>query len=285
MADGLAVVFQHTLAAPVSLEGRGLHSGRPVLMRVLPAEAEFGIRFRRTDLPGGPLIAAAAGNVVETVRCTVLEGEGGARVSTVEHLLSALRGLGVDNALIEVDGPEVPIADGSSALFCDLVQSAGLAAQAQPRRYQRLAKAVGVSNGQSCAVAIPADRFAVSVTLVNDHRHPALSDQFFELVVESAAYRQSVAAARTFGFLAEVEAMRARGLIQGASLENAVVLSDTEVLTPLRYPDELVRHKVLDLIGDLALLGPIHAHIIGIRTSHLLNNKLARAMADELVLV
>jgi len=274
---------QFTIATPVCLEGRGLHSGRPATIRIFSAEAGSGIRFRRTDLPGGPLVAARPENVAETQRCTVLQGEGGARVSTVEHLLSSFTALGVDNALVELDGPEIPIADGSAAEFCRLLDRAGLTAQSSPRQYRRLTRPVGVTKGKSYAVALPADEFKVSVTLVNDHKHPALTDQFLELTVEPEVYRQTVAPARTFGFIAEVEAMRATGLIQGASMESAVVIGEKEVLTPMRFPDELVRHKALDLIGDLALLGPIRAHIIGVRTSHSLNNLLALAIAEALV--
>lgn len=273
---------QQTLATPACLEGRGLHSGRPVMMRIFSAEPGTGIRFCRTDL-GGALIPARPEHVAETLRCTVLEGEGGARVSTVEHLLAALSALGVDNARIELDGPEVPIADGSAAEFCQMIERAGLVAQAAPRQYRRLSRPVGVTRGKSYAAAIPADAFKVSMTLVNDHRHPALTDQYCEFDLEPGAFKREIAPARTFGFLKEVEAMRARGLIQGASLECAVVMSDTEVLTPLRFPDELARHKVLDLIGDLALLGPIQAHIIGVRTSHQLNSLLAQAIAEALI--
>ncbi|HYF91948.1 MAG TPA: UDP-3-O-acyl-N-acetylglucosamine deacetylase [Symbiobacteriaceae bacterium] len=274
---------QHTIAAPVCLEGLGLHTGRPVTMRIFSAEPDSGICFQRTDLPGRLTIAARAENVVDTQRCTVLEGEGRARVSTVEHLLSALYGMGVDNALVELNGPEVPIMDGSSAEFCRCVERAGVTAQGRPRHCRRLSRPVGVSRGRSYAVAMPADSLRISITLVNDHRHPALSDQYFELDVEPAAYRREVAAARTFGFLAEVEAMRAKGLIQGATMESAVVISDTKVLTAVRFPDELVRHKALDLIGDLALLGPVQAHIIGVRNSHQLNNLLAQAIAEALI--
>lgn len=273
---------QQTIATPICLEGRGLHSGRPVTMRIFSAEAGSGVQFRRTDL-GGALIAARAQNVAETERCTVLAGEGGARIATVEHLLSALHGMGVDNALVELDGPEVPIADGSAAEFCRLIERAGLVAQSRPRQVRRLTRPVGVSRGKSYAVALPSDSFKVSVTMVNDHKHPTLHDQFFELDVEPAAYRQAVAPARTFGFVAEVEALRARGLIQGAAMESAVVIGETDVLTPLRFPDELARHKVLDLIGDLALLGSIKAHVIGVRTSHAINNLLALAIAEALV--
>jgi UDP-3-O-[3-hydroxymyristoyl] N-acetylglucosamine deacetylase len=221
--------------------------------------------------------------VVETSRCTVLGNAGGVRVMTVEHLLSALAGFGIDNAVIDVDGPELPIADGSALPFCRLLAQAGVTGQDQPRRIRRLERPVAITRGRSYAVAIPSERFKLSMTLVNDHRHPALSDQFFEIEPDPTTYESEVAPARTFAFLSEVEAMRRQGLIQGGTPDCAIVVGESEVLTPLRFADEMVRHKVLDLMGDLALLGPIPAHIIGIRTSHQLNNELARALAAALI--
>lgn len=223
--------------------------------------------------------------VVDTRRCTVLGADRPlngasahvARVSTVEHLLSAFVGMGIDNALVEITGEEVPIADGSAAPFCDLIADAGITELDAPRRVVNLTEPVAVRSGKSYLVAMPADSFIVSVTLVNDHRHPALTDQYVEFEVSQAVYRAEIASARTFGFVKELERLRQAGLVLGATLENAIGIGETEILTPLRFPNEMARHKALDLIGDLSLVGgSLRAHIVAVRPGHTVNNLLAR---------
>jgi UDP-3-O-[3-hydroxymyristoyl] N-acetylglucosamine deacetylase len=275
--------MQRTIGTDIAYSGCGLHIGRPATFTIKPAPADSGICFRRVDLSGTPQIKARAENVVDTARCTVLGNAGGVRVMTVEHLLSALAGFGIDNAIIDVDGPEIPIADGSALPFSSLIAQAGVTEQAQPRRVRRLDRPVAVTCGRSYAAAIPSESFKISMTLVNDHRHPALSDQYFEIEPDPASYPTEVAPARTFAFMVEVEALRRQGLIQGGTPDCAIVVGETELLTSLRFPDEMVRHKALDLMGDLALLGPIQAHIIGVRTSHKLNNQLALALSAALI--
>ncbi len=274
---------QRTLARAVSLEGIGLHTGRAVRLTLRPAPPGSGVTFRRVDLPGAPEVPARVESVVDTRRATVL-GRGEARVSTVEHLLSALHGLGVDNALVEVDAEEVPAADGSALPFCQLIAQAGLQEQEAVRPLQELTKPVWVAEGGALLSAVPAPAgvFTVRVIFTNDRRHPALTDQLWEGSIDPERYQQEIAPARTFGFLSELEALRQAGLGLGATPENAIAIGDEGVLTPLRFPDELVRHKVLDLVGDLSLVGPFSAHLVGIRTSHRLNHRLAQELARAL---
>lgn len=274
----MGVEMQRTVAAPVSVEGIGLHSGRPVRLTIRPAGAGEGIRWRRIDLPGHPEVAARPEHVTRTDRCTVLAAEG-CEVQTVEHVMAALYGCGVDNCVVELDGPEAPIADGSAAPFVEAIRRAGLAELAAERRVLRLSAPVWIDEGTSSLVALPAESLRVSCLFVNDRRHPALHDQFGSWEITAEVFDAEIAPARTFGFLADVEALRARGLALGGSLSSAVVFGEREVLTPLRFHDEPVRHKVLDLVGDLALAGRVEAHILAIRPSHRLNNRLARAVA------
>lgn len=268
---------QRTIGQEVSIEGIGIHTGARATMRVRPAPSDFGIRFRRVDLDGEPEIPAKVEYVDETRRCTRL-ARGEASVSTVEHLMAAMRGLEIDNALVEIDGPEVPIADGSAQPFVEMLEGVGIVEQERDRRILAVQEPVWVRSGNRLAVALPYEGFRVSFTFTNDHNHPVISDLFAEFDVDPAVFRREIAGARTIGWLSEVEALKARGLAKGATMEMAVVLSPTEVLTPLRYDNEPVRHKILDTVGDLYLAGFLHAHIVAVRSAHALNYQLSQAI-------
>jgi UDP-3-O-[3-hydroxymyristoyl] N-acetylglucosamine deacetylase len=262
-----------TLAGPsATLTGVGLHSGADASVCLRPAPPGSGLTFRA----GGREVPARAGNVSDTSRCTRLSA-GGAEVQTVEHVLSALAGLGVDDAVIEVEGGEVPAADGSAAPFAALIRAAGLRQQEGTARPLTLSAPVAVSEGGASVVALPADRFTAAVVL-DYPRHPYLGT--LAALFDGGDYGAQIAPARTFGFLSEIEALRARGLGLGASRDNAVVLGEGGYETDLRFPNELARHKLLDLIGDLALIGrPFQAQVIAIKPSHTLNTRLARMLS------
>ncbi len=265
---------QKTLAGIVEVEGIGLHTGRPSRVAIRPAAEGAGIVFVRVDR-GHAAIPAAARLLNGTSLSTTLS-HGADSVATVEHVLSALVGLGVDNARVEVDGPEVPILDGSSRPFVDLIMNAGLRTQAAPRRFLALMRPVRVKDGDKEILALPAND--LQVTYAIDFPHPAIGYQAATTRVEAATYATEIAPARTFCLMREVEAMRRAGLARGGSLDNAVVVGETGVVNgTLRFPDEFVRHKVLDLIGDLALLGaPLRAHVIAFKAGHRLHAALVR---------
>lgn len=245
-------VRQATLAAPFERHGRGLHSGREARLLALPAEPGSGYVFRRSDLPGAPLVRASLDRVTATSRGTVVE-QGRASAATIEHLLGALYGLGVDNALLDLDGPEVPILDGSALEWAQAVRQAGVLRQDAPRDLFHVA-AFEFAQGDKRLRAAPAGRFEVRYHV--DYRHPALGAQSLALALDPDAFAAEVAPARTFCFEHEVQALRAAGRIQGGSLDCALVLGERGLLNPpLRFADEFVRHKVLDFFGDLALSG------------------------------
>ena len=270
--------WQTTLGRPVSLEGVGLHSGKSCRLTLQPAPADTGVRWQRVDLDGQPIVPATVDCVAGTERSTTL-ALGEARIQTVEHLMAALAGMGVDNALVQVDAPEPPVADGAAAVFVDLIRTAGVVRLEAPRRVRRVTRPVAVSHGNAHMVALPADRLRISYVFVSDH--PALPTQFAEYAVDPETFPAEIAPARTVGWLAEVEALRGRGLALGASLDTAVVVGERELLTPLRFPNEVARHKILDIIGDLALAGRVQAQIIAIRSGHFLHTQLARQLAAE----
>ncbi len=269
-------VYQRTLKRPISCTGIGLHSGKKVNLNLRPAEPDTGIMFKRSDLPGAPLIPADVHHVVDTCLCTTL-GREGVTVSTVEHLLSALSGLGVDNVLVEVDAPEVPIMDGSSAPFVFLIRNTGLVSQNEPRRCYRVAREVSVSDGEKTISVKPADQLQVDFTIEFDH--PLIRRQNFKFTLEERSFDKEISRARTFGFLSDLAHLQRHNLALGGSLENAVVVDDYRVLNDdgLRFDDEFVRHKVLDFIGDLALVGrPILGAFTAYKSGHQLNNLLFR---------
>jgi UDP-3-O-[3-hydroxymyristoyl] N-acetylglucosamine deacetylase len=270
---------QRTVAQRVSCTGIGLHSGAPATLTLAPAPADAGISFVRMDL--GVEIPARHDLVADTTLSTNL-ALGPARVSTVEHVLSALHGMGIDNCRVEVDGPEIPILDGSAAPFVCLINEAGVKVQHAAKRYLVVTQPVEVRQGDKLARLDPADGF--SVRFVADFRHPLITDQGFEVQVSDRSYEREVARARTFCFRKDVEKMQAMGLARGGSLANAIVVDDFSILNPegLRFPDEFARHKVLDAIGDLALLGrPLLGALTAVKSGHALNQALvAKVLAD-----
>jgi UDP-3-O-[3-hydroxymyristoyl] N-acetylglucosamine deacetylase len=275
--------YQVTLARTARVEGVGVHSGAPVAVTIRPASAGTGYVFVRTDLESGDRrVEARADTVANTMLATVIGNAAGVTVSTVEHLLAAFAGLGVDNALVEIDGPEMPILDGSAAGYVAAIDDAGLSAQASARRYLKILEPVEVGGPGKRAVLAPADEFQMSVEIIFDA--PAIGRQRLDLTIDAETFRTQIADARTFGFIKEVEQLRAAGFGRGASLDNTIVVDGDRLLNPegLRRPDEFVRHKALDALGDLALLGaPVIGRYEASCSGHALNNALVRAVLDR----
>jgi UDP-3-O-[3-hydroxymyristoyl] N-acetylglucosamine deacetylase len=271
---------QSTIRTPASCAGVGLHSGAPVSITLLPAEPDTGIVFRRTDLSSDNAYIPARFDCVTTTELgTTLANARGISVATVEHLMSALSGLGVDNVVIEVSGPEIPIMDGSARPFVELIDRAGIEISAEPKKTIRVLKQVVIEEGNKRAALIPAETFTARFEI--EFPSKAIGHQEVEFEVSPLSFRRFIAPARTFGFLREVEYLRSKGLALGGSLENAIVVSEDVILNsePLRFKDEFVRHKVLDAVGDLALAGrPLIARYEGVKAGHELNNRLLRAL-------
>lgn len=279
MAD--AARPRRTLAGPTALlTGIGLHSGRAASLRVRPAPPGAGLVFCDTET--GQEIPALAANVVDTSRCTIL-GQNGSTVQTVEHILSALAGLGIDDARIETTGDELPIADGSAAPFVSLLETAGITTQAEGRVEPLVIREpVSLSADDGASITcLPCA--SLRITVVLDYpRHPYLGTQAATFDFLTDDYGVQVAPARTYGFVGEIEWLRAHGLALGASRDNAVALGETEYETPLRFANELARHKLLDIVGDLALLGrPLHAHMLAVKPGHALNVRLASLLGQQ----
>lgn len=275
------MIKQRTLKNVIRATGVGLHTGEKIYLTLRPAPVDAGIIFRRVDLDPVVEIPARAENVGDTRLSTTLV-QGDVRISTVEHLLSAMAGLGIDNAYIELSAPEVPIMDGSAGPFVFLLQSAGIQEQEAPKRFIRIKQSVIVRDGDKWARFDPFEGFKVSFAI--DFDHPAFKDRAKEAVIDfsTTSFVKEISRARTFGFMRDVEAMRARNLALGASMENAVVVDDYRILNDdgLRYEDEFVKHKVLDAIGDLYLLGrSLIGAFSGHKSGHALNNQLLRALA------
>ena len=268
---------QRTLRRQISCAGIGLHSGNKVTLTLKPAAADTGIRFRRTDV--NVEIPATVAHVTSLQYATVL-GKDGATVETVEHLLAALVSSGIDNVVVELTHNEVPIMDGSAAPFLFLVQEAGVKRLSAVRKHLKIVRPVQINDGDKRIAVYPSDHFKVSYTISFDH--PLLRHQSRTERITEQSFAESIAAARTFGFLKEVEWMRQNRLALGGSLENAIVIGDTGVLNPLRFEDEFVRHKILDAIGDLALLGyPIIGHVVAHRAGHALHTSLVSRLLEE----
>ncbi len=259
--------YQYTLAGTASFSGIGLHSGVAVNIRLLPAPANTGIVFKRVDLEGFR-VEALARNVTRVSYATSLMKKG-VLISTTEHLLSALVGCGVDNVFVEIDSLEMPIGDGSALPFVRLIQRTGVKKQRGRRHYLQVLKPVEVVDGNRRVAIYPSDSYRISYRIEFDH--PLIGVQEMDFELEQEDYKTSIASARTFGFLQEAEMLRESGLVKGGSLENAVVLTPEGVMNPegLRFPDEFCRHKILDLIGDLALVGhPVLGHVVADRAGH-----------------
>lgn len=277
------MIKQRTLKNTIRATGVGLHTGDKVYLTLHPSEANTGIRFRRVDLETPVMIAARPENVGETKLSTTLMRDG-VKVSTVEHLLSALAGLGIDNAIIDVSAPEVPIMDGSAGPFVFLLQSAGVVEQDAPKHYIRIKRAIRVEDGDKWAAFEPFDGFKVTFTI--DFEHPAFSEHLKTAVMDfsSTTFVKEVSRARTFGFMRDIEFLRENNLALGGSLDNAIVVDDDKVLNEdgLRYADEFVKHKILDAIGDLYLLGhSLIGEYQGFKSGHALNNKLLLTLLEQ----
>jgi UDP-3-O-[3-hydroxymyristoyl] N-acetylglucosamine deacetylase len=270
---------QRTLRRSISCAGIGLHSGNKVTLSLKPAPAGFGIRFRRTDL-GGIEIPATVRHVAGINYATGLSHDAGT-VETVEHLLSALVSLGIDNVIVELSQPEVPIMDGSAAPFVYLINEAGVKRLTMPRRYLKVVRPISLTRGDKRIAVYPSDHFKVTYSIAFDH--PLLRHQSRTMRINEDAFVEEIAPARTFGFLKEVEMLRQQGLALGGSLENAIVIGDTGVLNnALRFEDEFVRHKILDVIGDLALVGyPLIGHVVAHRGGHALHTAFAAQVLED----
>lgn len=278
--DTIKTVNQGTLKTSIHCTGVALHSGASVSMTLRPADIDSGIVFKRTDIAaGGALIPAKWNRAVGTRLCTTLGNDDGVTIGTVEHLMAALAGCGIDNALIEVNGPEVPIMDGSAEPFVFLIECAGIASQPAPRRIIRIEKPITVREGGYSASLLPGGGFSVRFEI--DFDSAAVSRQTISMGLGNGTFKKELARARTFGFLHEVEKLRAAGLARGGSLNNAVVVSGDQILNEggLRYEDEFVRHKALDAVGDLYLAGaPIIGRFHGVCSGHAINNRLLHAL-------
>lgn len=273
-------MFEKTVRQEVCCHGIGLHSGSPIRLKLLPAPEGSGIVFIRKDL-GGIVIPADAAHVVSTYFSTTIGAEG-ATVQTVEHLLAAISALEIDNLIIEVDGPEVPVMDGSATPFISLLLEAGVTDQKKPRSFIKFVKPITVSEKGKYITVRPGTAFKVSYQIRFDH--PLIASQTYTYRHHRSAFTREIASARTFGLLKDIELLKAQGLAQGGSLENAIVIGEDKILNEqgLRFPNEFVRHKILDLIGDFSLLGmPILAHVEAFCSGHMLHAKLIQAILAD----
>jgi UDP-3-O-[3-hydroxymyristoyl] N-acetylglucosamine deacetylase/3-hydroxyacyl-[acyl-carrier-protein] dehydratase len=269
------VLQQQTLSRPASYSGIGLHSGNRVNMTILPAPANSGVRFRRVDLEGKPEIEARVENVSETNRSTTI-AKGNTKIHTVEHVLAALAGYGVDNAVIELDANEPPIADGSAREFCKVIRDAGFVSLNEKRETYAVTEPIELEMGETVMTLVPDDSFKITCTSADKKGR---FTQFYSTDITPKTWERELSHARTFCFYEEIEFLIKNGLIKGGSLENAIVIRDDAVLTtePLRYAEEFVRHKMLDIVGDLSLLGrPIRGHLIAVKPSHAGNCEFVR---------
>jgi len=281
--DG-SVNKQKTLLGEAQCSGVGVHTGEKMTLRLLPAPANTGIVFVRTDLKNGARsIKASWENVVDTRMCTVIGNDQGGTVSTIEHLMAALRAFDIDNVIVEVDGPEVPVMDGSAASFVFLIEMAGVAVQNAVREEIVILKPIEISENEKHVALLPSDESSFCVDISFDDK--VIKKQRYDLIFSKEAFKSEISRARTFGFFKDVEKMIELGLMRGGSLDNAIVIKDDAVLNEggLRFKNEFVRHKLLDAIGDLSLAGaPIRGRFLGSRTGHDMNNKLLHALfADK----
>lgn len=268
---------QRTLKNDISFSGVGIHTGKEVTIRFCPAPADSGICFQRIDLPGKPMIPAAIEYVQDTARSTRI-GVGSASVQTIEHVLAALCAYQIDNLCIQVDEGEPPAGDGSSSPFVDLIEKAGIEELEAVKTIHFLKEPLFFSHGETHLVALPSDEYRISYTLSYPNT-PVIRSQYFSLALNQQTFKNQIACCRTFALYEEITVLMERGLIRGGSLENAIVIKDDVVFSKegLRFPDEMVRHKILDLIGDLSLVGfPFVGHVIAIRSGHRANIELGK---------
>lgn len=273
----MTIEKQHTLKQAASCDGIGLHSGKLVEMTLRPAPVDTGIVFVRTDLEGHPQVHAVASNITATTRATTLT-ENGASVTTIEHLMAALAILKIDNCYVEMSAAEPPVGDGSAQAFIDEIQKAGIQEQDGERQVYHVDRSFSHYDGDRSIVVLPYEGFRITFTSINPH--PLLGTQVLDVEDKGDCFLKEVAAARTVAFEEEIAQLRKMGLGLGGNLDNVVVFSKDKVLSKLRFPDELIRHKILDVIGDMYLLGPIHAHIICMKSGHAFNDNVSRQI-DE----
>ncbi len=273
--------LQRTVKKEISCKSVGLHSGRKILMSISPAEVDEGIVFVRKDMTGKNTVRADVHNVVDTTLATTI-ASGGVAVSTVEHLMSAFSGMGVDNAIVEIDAAELPIMDGSARPFVELLKNVGAKVQGKAKKLLVIKKNVSVAEGDGSAMFLPSPEFQITYDIHFNHKE--IGSQLYHFKFSDVSYENEICDARTFGFLRDVEYLQARGLALGGSLKNAIVLDDNRIINKegLRCPDEFVRHKILDAIGDLSLLGiPIIGHFVASRSGHRLNNLLLKELLKQ----
>ena len=275
-------INQQTLSTPIFIKGIGLHTGTNVSMKLVPAEADFGIKFYRTDIDKNNSIDAIWSNVSNTILSTTISNKFGVSVSTIEHIMSALSGLHIDNLKIEINGPEVPIMDGSSKIFVNLIESVPFKILNKKRKILKIKKNIKVTKEESSVELKPNKQFSIDFEI--DFPSKIISKQSCQLQLINGNYKSDIASARTFGFERDVDTLRSNGLALGGSLENAVVVGDDKILNKegLRFKDEFVRHKILDSIGDLYLAGsPIQGYFFGNKSGHYLNNLLLISLFSD----
>lgn len=272
---------QRTLKKEVECTGIGLHSGEKSKIVLRPAPPDTGIRFSRIDIPDCPIIKAQFNEVVDTMLATTI-GRNGCKVATIEHLMAAFYGLGIDNAIVDVDGPEVPIMDGSSAPFVYLLKCAGIKEQNALKQFIVFKKRFELNDGNRSVCIKPSNE--LKITYLIDFPHPLLRKQEYELQFSGRDFVREISRARTFGFLKDIQMLKENGLARGGSLDNAIVLDDFRIINSdgLRFKDEFVRHKILDFIGDLSIIGfPVIGHFIVKRSGHFLNHQMLRSLLKE----
>lgn len=270
---------QRTLKESVGCSGIGLHSGEQIEIRLRPAPPDSGIHFVRTDLEGRPSVRVSVDNVLDTTLATTV-GENGCRVATIEHLMASFFGLGIDNAVVELNGPEVPIMDGSAAPFVFLIRMAGVKEQEEPKRFKLIKKSLSVADGDRSIKVYPARE--LKITYMIDFEHPLLRNQKYQMTFSGRDFVREISRARTFGFLKDVKTLKENGLAKGGSLDNAVVIDDFRILNEdgLRYTDEFVRHKILDFLGDLSVLGtPVIGHFVVRKAGHFLHHLMLKNLS------
>lgn len=273
--------LQRTIRKKVEVNGIGLHTGKPTKLTFCPAPENTGVYFIRGDLPGRPALAARASHVKATQLATTVGGEHFS-VSTVEHCLSTLSAFRIDNLFIELDGPEIPICDGSAKMFMEAILDAGLFEQEAPRKYAYINQTIYYGDSEKYAYVAPYNGLRITCTI--DFPHPRIGKQTMDIDINEQSFAREIAPARTFGFMRDVEALRAKGLALGGSMDNAIVLDQEEILNPggLRFTDEFVRHKVLDALGDLVTLGlPIMGNVVLYKAGHDLMNRLVRKILES----
>lgn len=274
---------QKTLKKDIAFSGKALFTGCDVVVRLCPGPIDQGILFKRIDLPDSPVIPAKIENVKDAIRCTMLEKEG-ASVQTVEHLLAAIRGAEIDNLTIEISGPEVPIFDGSALEFVQMIRQAGVLDQTAEKPITTLSSPISWSNGDMHLIALPAEEYRISYTL-HYPESPYLRSQYYSITLDCEKFEQEIAPCRTFTLYEDVAPLIENGVLKGGGLENGVVIKGTKVMNPegVRFPDEMVRHKILDVIGDLSLVGfPFLAHIVAIRSGHAANHAFAHQLVNHM---